>query len=144
MFKFHTFTPKRYREQAAKDAESVHRHAQLILKERGWSDDLINENDVKLFCKHAAELRLIRGSCLAAELDSKQLPGEIDISTSFNISFDLHAVRNLSLRHADSSTVGRARQPVATLSTLESRQQVSVGEWILSRFLWRKRRDWYS
>lgn len=74
----------RYREQAAKDAEAVHRHAQLILKERGWSCDLVNENDIKLFCKHAAELRLIRGSSLAAELlDARQLPGEIDISNQF-------------------------------------------------------------
>lgn len=72
--------PYRYRDQAAKDAESVYRHAQLILKDRGWPDDLINENDVKLFCKHAAELRLVRGTSLAAELDAKHLPGEIDIS----------------------------------------------------------------
>lgn len=73
----------RYREQAAKDAEAVYRHAQHILKDRGWPDDLINENDVKLFCKHAAELRLTRGSSLAAELDAKTLSCEIDISRFF-------------------------------------------------------------
>jgi len=69
-----------YREQASKDAEHVYRHAQLLLKERGWPCELITENDVKLFCKHAAELRLIRGTCLAAELDAKQLQGDQDIS----------------------------------------------------------------
>lgn len=65
----------RYREQAAKDADHVYRHVQTILKERGWSCDLVNENDVKLFCKHSSELRLIRGRSLAAELEAKQLPG---------------------------------------------------------------------
>ena len=69
----------RYREQAGKDAEHVYRHAQLILRERGWPCDLINETDVRLFCKHAAELRLVRGTCLAAELETKQLPGGQDI-----------------------------------------------------------------
>jgi len=64
-----------YREQAAKDADHVYRHVQTILKERGWSCDLVNENDVKLFCKHSSELRLIRGRSLAAELEAKQLPG---------------------------------------------------------------------
>ena len=73
----------RYREQAAKDAEHVYRHAQHILKDRGWPDDLINENDVKLFCKHAAELRLIRGTSLGSELSAKQLSTEIDISKRF-------------------------------------------------------------
>lgn len=53
---------------------------QLILKERGWSGESVTENDVKLFCKHSAELRLIRGSSLAAELDAKLLPGDVDIS----------------------------------------------------------------
>ena len=71
---------RRYREQAAKDAEHVWRHVQLILKERGWSGESVAENDVKLFCKHSAELRLIRGSSLAAELDAMQLPGDVDIS----------------------------------------------------------------
>ena len=70
----------RYREQAAKDAEHVWRHVQLILKERGWSSESVMENDVKLFCKHSSELRMIRGSSLAAELDGKQLPGDVDIS----------------------------------------------------------------
>lgn len=74
-----------YREQAAKDAEHVWRHVQLILKERGWSGESVTENDVKLFCKHSAELRLIRGSSLAAELDAKQLYGDVDISKLLNI-----------------------------------------------------------
>jgi len=69
-----------YREQASKDAEHVYRHAQVLLKERGWSSDLVTENDVKLFCKHSAELRLIRGTSLAAEFDTKQLQGDQDIS----------------------------------------------------------------
>ena len=66
----------RYREQ---DSEHVYRHVQSILKEHGWSGDLVNENDVKLFCKHSAELRMIRGRCLAAEIETKSLPGVQDI-----------------------------------------------------------------
>ena len=69
----------RYREQASKDSEHVYRHVQSILKEHGWSGDLVNENDVKLFCKHSAELRIIRGRCLAAEIETKSLPGVQDI-----------------------------------------------------------------
>lgn len=74
------YNAHRYREQAAKDAEHVWRHVQLILKERGWSSESVMENDVKLFCKHSSELRMIRGTSLAAELDGKQLPGDVDIS----------------------------------------------------------------
>lgn len=75
----------RYREQAAKDAEHVHRHAHTLLKDRGWPTDLINENDTKLFCKHSSYLRLVRGTSLAAELDAKQALGDVDISKTFFI-----------------------------------------------------------
>ncbi|XP_032792301.2 NEDD8-activating enzyme E1 regulatory subunit [Daphnia magna] len=69
-----------YREQASKDAEHVWRHVQTILKERGWAGESVIENDVKLFCRHSSELRMIRGSCLAEELDGKQLPPDVDIN----------------------------------------------------------------
>lgn len=54
-----------YRAQAAMEAEIVYRKVQEIVAQLHC--DHISENDVKLFCRHAHDLYLIKGSNIAAE-----------------------------------------------------------------------------
>lgn len=59
----------RYHEQAAKDAEIVYNHVQQLLQDINLPDDTITEHDVKVFCKHASELCVIRGTRIADEYE---------------------------------------------------------------------------
>lgn len=54
-----------------KDADIVYRRAQQILKELNQPPETISESDVRLFCKHATDLQLIRGTCIADEYQGK-------------------------------------------------------------------------
>lgn len=58
-----------YRNQAIHDSDIVYRKVKQLLKDLNLNDDLIAETDVKLFCREAASLALIRGSKLADEYD---------------------------------------------------------------------------
>ncbi|KAK6628877.1 hypothetical protein RUM43_002694 [Polyplax serrata] len=60
-----------YHNQAVKDADIVYRRAQQILKELNQPPETISESDVRLFCKHATDLQLIRGTCIADEYQGK-------------------------------------------------------------------------
>lgn len=54
-----------YRSQATMDAEVVYRKTQQIVAQ--LQVDSISESDVKLFCRHAHDLILIKGSSIATE-----------------------------------------------------------------------------
>ncbi|CAG9100683.1 unnamed protein product [Plutella xylostella] len=54
-----------YRNQAAMDAEAVYRKVQQIVTQ--LHRDSISEAEVKLFCRHAHDLHLIKGSSIAQE-----------------------------------------------------------------------------
>uniref|UniRef100_A0AAG5DDM8 NEDD8-activating enzyme E1 regulatory subunit n=1 Tax=Anopheles atroparvus TaxID=41427 RepID=A0AAG5DDM8_ANOAO len=58
-----------YRSQAAHDAEIVFRRARQLLKELNKPNDLITEKDVRLFCREAANIAIVRGSKIADEFD---------------------------------------------------------------------------
>ncbi|CAH0546622.1 unnamed protein product [Brassicogethes aeneus] len=58
-----------YQKQAQVHAEIVYRRADQIARNLGLGQDAIIENDVKLFCKHAAELHVMRTSCIADEYE---------------------------------------------------------------------------
>ncbi|XP_050424601.1 NEDD8-activating enzyme E1 regulatory subunit [Adelges cooleyi] len=60
-----------YHEQAAKDAEEVYNRVQQILQDINQPDDTINENDIKIFCKHASEICVVRGTRIADEYERK-------------------------------------------------------------------------
>ncbi|EEB19276.1 NEDD8-activating enzyme E1 regulatory subunit, putative [Pediculus humanus corporis] len=60
-----------YHTQAAKDADIVFRRVQQLLRELNQSPDTISEADTKLFCKHASELQLVRGTCITDEYQGK-------------------------------------------------------------------------
>lgn len=61
----------RYHEQAAKDTEAVFNRIQQLLQDIGLPDDTISDHDVKIFCKHASELCVIRGTRIADEYECK-------------------------------------------------------------------------
>ena len=60
-----------YHKQAIVDAEAVWRRTLQLLRQLGKSSDSISERDVKLFCRHALNIHVQRGTCIADEYDSK-------------------------------------------------------------------------
>ncbi|XP_043514722.1 NEDD8-activating enzyme E1 regulatory subunit [Frieseomelitta varia] len=60
-----------YHKQAIADAEAVWRRTLQLLRQLGKSSDSIPERDVKLFCRHALNIHVARGTCIADEYDSK-------------------------------------------------------------------------
>ncbi|XP_054274915.1 NEDD8-activating enzyme E1 regulatory subunit [Macrosteles quadrilineatus] len=60
-----------YYTKASRDAEVVYRRVQQLLHQLNQPDDLVSEADVKQFCKHAASLSVLRGSCIADEYDPR-------------------------------------------------------------------------
>nr|XP_033202932.1 NEDD8-activating enzyme E1 regulatory subunit isoform X2 [Bombus vancouverensis nearcticus] len=60
-----------YHKQAIVDAEAVWRRTLQLLRQLGKSSDSISERDVKLFCRHALNIYVQRGTCIANEYDSK-------------------------------------------------------------------------
>ncbi|XP_018574459.1 NEDD8-activating enzyme E1 regulatory subunit [Anoplophora glabripennis] len=62
-----------YHKQAQSQAEAVYRRASQIARNLGLPQDVITENEVKLFCKHASELHVVRGSCIADEYERTSL-----------------------------------------------------------------------
>lgn len=60
-----------YRDQASKDADIVYRGAQQLLHQLGQPSSLITEAQVKLFCKNASFINVVRGTCIADEYDPR-------------------------------------------------------------------------
>lgn len=55
------------------DVEAVWRRTLQLLRQLGKPSDLISEKDVKLFCRHASELSIQRGTSIANEYDPKSI-----------------------------------------------------------------------
>lgn len=53
----------------------VYNRVQQLLQDINLPDDTITEHDIKVFCKHASELCVIRGTRIADEYESK---GSVD------------------------------------------------------------------
>lgn len=60
-----------YHKQAAADVEAVWRRTLQLLRQLGKPSDSISERDVKLFCRHASNIHVERGTRIADEYDSK-------------------------------------------------------------------------
>lgn len=60
-----------YHKQASADAEAVWRRTLQLLRQLGRPSDSILEKDVKMFCRHATDIHVERGSCIADEYDPK-------------------------------------------------------------------------
>ncbi|XP_078361000.1 NEDD8-activating enzyme E1 regulatory subunit-like [Oculina patagonica] len=72
-----------YQEQARKDIAAVTQRVHRILLDLGKSTDTIPDSEIKLFCKNASFLRLIRGRSLAEECEpsvatANELGGYLD------------------------------------------------------------------
>lgn len=68
-----------YRQQAMQNADNVYRKSQGIVKELGLSPDTVLEKTVRLLCKEAAGLAVIRGSKIADEYEkNNRVLGAID------------------------------------------------------------------
>jgi amyloid beta precursor protein binding protein 1 len=61
----------RYHKQAIIDVEAVWKRTLQLLRQLGKPSDTIPEKDVKLFCRHASELCIQRGTSFADEYDPK-------------------------------------------------------------------------
>ena len=84
----------RYHKQAAADVEAVWRRALQLLRQLSKPSDSIPEKDVKLFCRHASELCVQRGSCIADEYDPK-LINVNEIGKIFYLKYLYNAGKNL-------------------------------------------------
>uniref|UniRef100_A0A6P7FQU9 NEDD8-activating enzyme E1 regulatory subunit n=1 Tax=Diabrotica virgifera virgifera TaxID=50390 RepID=A0A6P7FQU9_DIAVI len=62
-----------YHRHAELQAESVYRRASDMARDLGLPLDAITQSEVKLFCKHASELHVVRGSCVADEYERTRL-----------------------------------------------------------------------
>jgi amyloid beta precursor protein binding protein 1 len=49
----------------------VFRRAQQLLVELNLLPDIISERDARNFCKHAADLHVVRGRCIADEYEPR-------------------------------------------------------------------------
>ncbi len=59
-----------YREKANKDADEILEYCQQLLREARFQRITLKHDEVRLFCKEAYNLRLIRGRSLYDELES--------------------------------------------------------------------------
>ncbi|XP_066589037.1 NEDD8-activating enzyme E1 regulatory subunit [Prorops nasuta] len=62
-----------YHKQATADAEAVWRRTLQLLRQLGRASDSISEREVRLFCRHASEIYVEKGTCIADENDPKSI-----------------------------------------------------------------------
>lgn len=61
----------RYNKQAVKDADVIFRRVQQLLHELNQPSETITEADTRLFCRHAHDLHVIRGSSISDEYQGR-------------------------------------------------------------------------
>ncbi|KAK5603695.1 NEDD8-activating enzyme E1 regulatory subunit [Crenichthys baileyi] len=88
-----------YREKALQDAAAVSKHVESLLQSVGKPAESISEKDIKLFCKNAAFLRVVRCRSLAEEYHPDSV--NKDEITSCMDSPDSEIVFYLMLRAVD-------------------------------------------
>ncbi|KAG7483347.1 NEDD8-activating enzyme E1 regulatory subunit [Solea senegalensis] len=98
-----------YREKAMEDAATVSRHVESLLQSVGKSPESIPEKDIKLFCKNAAFLRVVRCRSLAEEYSVDSVNRD-EIASCMD-SPDSHMVFYLMLRAVDRFYLQHSRYP---------------------------------
>lgn len=71
--------------------EAVWRRTLQLLRQLGRPSDSILEKDVKLFCRHAADIHVEKGTCIADEYDPKIFDTNI-IGNNFFFSSEIYKV----------------------------------------------------
>ncbi|XP_056134447.1 NEDD8-activating enzyme E1 regulatory subunit [Lampris incognitus] len=98
-----------YREKALQDASAVTKHVECLLQSVGKPPENIPEKDIKLFCKNAAFLRVVRCRSLADEYGVDSV--NKDEITSCMDSPDSEMVLYLMLRAVDRFYLQHSRYP---------------------------------
>ncbi|XP_041849360.1 NEDD8-activating enzyme E1 regulatory subunit [Melanotaenia boesemani] len=98
-----------YREKAMQDAASVSKQVEYLLQSVGKSPECISEKDIKLFCKNASFLRVVRCRSLAEEYNVDSV--NKDEITSCMDSPDSEMVFYLMLRAVDRFYQQHSRYP---------------------------------
>ncbi|XP_030620727.1 NEDD8-activating enzyme E1 regulatory subunit isoform X1 [Chanos chanos] len=98
-----------YREKAMQDASVVSKHVEALLQSVGKPPESISEQDIKLFCKNAAFLRVVRCRSLAEEYSVESF--NKDEITSCMDSPDSEMVLYLMLRSVDRFYQQHSRYP---------------------------------
>ncbi|XP_033842439.1 NEDD8-activating enzyme E1 regulatory subunit [Periophthalmus magnuspinnatus] len=98
-----------YRQKAMQDAAAVSKHVESLIQSVGLAPESISDKDIKLFCKHASFLRVVRCRSLAEEYSvDSQNKNEI---TSAMDSPDSEMVFYLMLRAVDRFFQQHSRYP---------------------------------
>ncbi|KAK5640458.1 hypothetical protein RI129_011269 [Pyrocoelia pectoralis] len=84
-----------YMRQAQSQAESIYRRAMQISRALGQSPDSISETEVKLFCKHASELQVFRGNCVADEYQTSSPSASLHLEDPESLMFYYVILRGL-------------------------------------------------
>ncbi|XP_066509924.1 NEDD8-activating enzyme E1 regulatory subunit-like [Hoplias malabaricus] len=98
-----------YREKALQDAAVVSKHIQTHLQNVGKPPECVSENDIRLFCKNAAFLRVVRCRSLAEEFSTDTFYK--DTITSSMDNPDSEMVLYLMLRSVDRFYQQHSRYP---------------------------------
>uniref|UniRef100_A0A9J8C9M1 NEDD8-activating enzyme E1 regulatory subunit n=1 Tax=Cyprinus carpio carpio TaxID=630221 RepID=A0A9J8C9M1_CYPCA len=98
-----------YRDKAMKDAAVVSKHVEALLQSFGKPPESISEQEIKLFCKNAAFLRVVRCRSLAEEYSMDTF--NKDEITSCMDSADSEMVLYLMLRSVDRFYQQHSRYP---------------------------------
>ncbi|MBN3319833.1 ULA1 enzyme, partial [Atractosteus spatula] len=98
-----------YREKAKQDAAAVSKHVAFLLQSVGKCSESISEQDIRLFCKNAAFLRIVRCRSLAEEYNVESF--NKDEITSCMDNPDSEMVLYLMLRAVDRFYQQHSRYP---------------------------------
>uniref|UniRef100_A0A8D8Y056 NEDD8-activating enzyme E1 regulatory subunit n=1 Tax=Cacopsylla melanoneura TaxID=428564 RepID=A0A8D8Y056_9HEMI len=90
----------RYRDQASKDSDIVYRRAQQLLHQLGQPSSTITEAQVKLFCRNASFINVVRGTCIADEYDPRTCTSARQISEALENGDNL-LIYHVMLRGVD-------------------------------------------
>ncbi|KAL1117290.1 hypothetical protein AAG570_004616 [Ranatra chinensis] len=121
-----------YQQESLRCAEIVHRRAQHLVHHLGLADDLITEADTRLFCKHASDLAVVRGTSIADEYDPKTpnasyITQQLDDPTSLMVYYVM--LRGVDKFYAEYNTYPGEFNVEADIVKLKGCISKLLGEW---------------
>ncbi|KAK9885901.1 hypothetical protein WA026_013775 [Henosepilachna vigintioctopunctata] len=84
-----------YQKKALSQSEFVYRRVCQIVTDLGIQQDIISEQEVKLFCKHCSELYVMRGSCIADEYEKNSPDLSVYLEDPDSLMFSYVVLRGL-------------------------------------------------
>ncbi|XP_055629683.1 nedd8-activating enzyme E1 regulatory subunit-like [Toxorhynchites rutilus septentrionalis] len=125
---------KVYRSQAVRDAEIVYHRARQLLEEINKPVDLITEQEVRLFCREAANLCIIRGSKIADEYDGGYQASRIlsDLETPNSLMAQYITLRAIDKFQAQRGYLPGENQTEDDTSCIISLTEKMLSDWGIS------------